>query len=76
MAPGTICIETYVVIGAEIELNEENTHNLSQYLKTKFSRYLHSIAKISQHGAKSTYRFIPLQDFSSKSDIDWSVSSQ
>lgn len=74
--PGTICTETFVVIGADLELDEENTHNLSLYLKTKFSRYLHSIAKTSQHGTKSTYRFIPLQDFSTDSDIDWSVSVQ
>lgn len=74
--PGTICTETFVVIGADLDLDEDHAHNLSLYLKTKFSRYLHSIAKISQHGTKSTYRFIPLQDFSNNSDIDWSVSVQ
>jgi hypothetical protein len=74
--PGTICTETYVVIGADLALDEAQARHLSAYLKTKFSRYLHSIAKTSQHGTKSTYRFIPLQDFTSGSDIDWSASAQ
>ena len=33
-----------------------------------------SLAKISQHGTAKTYRFVPLQDFSDNSDIDWSKS--
>lgn len=74
--PGTICTETFVVIGADLELDEARAYNLSLYLKTKFSRYLHSISKVSQHGTRSTYRFIPLQDFSSRSDIHWSASVQ
>ncbi|MGE6415258.1 Eco57I restriction-modification methylase domain-containing protein [Planococcus kocurii] len=74
-APGTVCTETFVVIGADLGLNEEEIQYLSKYLKTKFSRFLHSIAKASQHGTKLTYRFIPMQDFSSNSEIDWSLSS-
>ena len=41
------------------------------YLKSKFARYLHSMAKISQHGTRATYRFVPTVDFSASSDIDW-----
>jgi len=70
--PRTICTETFVVIGADLDLDEEHAKNLSIYLKTKFSRFLHSIAKSSQHGTKLTYRFIPLQNFSNNSDINWS----
>ena len=50
------------------------SQNLSIYLKTKFARYLHGVAKISQHGTAKTYRFVPLQDFTEHSDIDWSKS--
>jgi superfamily II DNA or RNA helicase len=74
-APRTICTETFVVIGADLDLDKEHAENLSMYLKTKFSRFLHSIAKTSQHGTRSTYRFIPMQDFSSRSDLDWSAST-
>lgn len=70
-APGTICTETYLVVGAELNLTKMSAAHLSDYLRTKFSRFLLSLAKISQHGTSKTYRFIPLQDFTSKSDIDW-----
>ena len=61
--PQTICTETFLVVGAELELTERTAANLSMYLKTKFARFLHSMAKISQHGTAKTYIFVPLQDF-------------
>jgi len=70
--PGTICTETYLLVGGNLSLTKASARNLEKYLKTKFARFLHSLAKISQHGTKSTYRFVPLQDFTSPSDIDWS----
>lgn len=63
-APGTICTETYLVVGAELNLTQEKASHLSDYLRTRFARFLLSLAKISQHGTSKTYRFIPLQDFS------------
>ena len=62
--PGTICTETYLVVGAELNLTKRKATHLSNYLKTKFARFLLSLAKISQHGTSKTYRFIPIQDFS------------
>lgn len=70
--PGTICTETYIVLGADLGLTEQQAHNLSNYMKTKFARLLHATAKSSQDAARTTYKFIPLQDFTSQSDIDWS----
>lgn len=72
--PKTICTETYIVIGADLDLNENSANNLSNYLQTKFSRYLHSLAKSSHDAARATYRFIPMQDFNNSGEIDWSVS--
>lgn len=72
--PNTICTETYLVIGANLNLNKDSAYNLAKYLKTKFSRYLHSLAKASQDATQKTYRFIPIQDFTNASNIDWSVS--
>ena len=72
--PGTICTETYIVIGADLDLDKYSAENLSKYLKTKFSRMLHGIAKSSHDAARTTYKFIPLQDFTSNSAIDWSQS--
>ncbi len=72
--PNTICTETYLVIGADLDLNKQSSNSLSKYLQTKFSRYLQSLAKSSQHGTRRTYRLIPLQDYNSNSDINWNVS--
>lgn len=74
--PKTICTESYLVIGAELNLDEISSNNLSSYLTTRFARYLHSLAKGSQDATSKTFRFIPTQDFTNDSDIDWSVPIQ
>ena len=43
---------------------ETSATNLSNYLCTRFARFLLSMAKISQHGTSKTYRFVLTQDFS------------
>ncbi len=72
--PNTICTESYIVIGVNLNLDKHSAKNLSQYLTTKFARFLHSLGKASQDATSKTYKFIPLQDFTAKSDIDWSKS--
>lgn len=72
--PNEIVTETYLVIGGDLDLNFVSATNLSNYLKTKFTRFLIGIAKASQDASRTTYRFVPVQDFSSASDIDWSKS--
>ncbi|MDK2585015.1 Eco57I restriction-modification methylase domain-containing protein [Romboutsia sedimentorum] len=74
--PNTVCTETYIAIGVDLNLDENSVNNLSNYLQTKFSRYLHSLAKTSHDAPRGTYRFIPMQDFSNSGDIDWSVSTE
>lgn len=69
--PHTICTETFLVVGADLGLDETSANNLANYLKTKFARFLHSLAKISQHGTAKTYQFVPVIDYSKSSDIDW-----
>ena len=69
--PGTICTESYIFVGVDLDLNSSSAENLSKYLTGKFARYMHSLGKASQDATAKTYRFIPLQDFSDKSDIDW-----
>ena len=68
--PGELCTETFLQIGPfETKLEAEN---VIKYIKTKFFRALVSIQKQTQHTTKKAYRFVPLQDFTDKSDIDWS----
>lgn len=72
--PGSICTESYIAMGMELNLTKIMAINLTKYLKTKFLRFLHGIAKSSQDATAKTYQFVPLQDFSDESDIDWSKS--
>ncbi|MCH3990761.1 MAG: hypothetical protein LKF01_03345 [Lactobacillus sp.] len=45
-----------------------------KYIKTKFVRVLLGILKITQHNSVMTWKLIPMQAFTSDSDIDWSKS--
>ena len=43
-----------------------------KYVKSKFARVLLGILKITQDNPPEKWRYVPLQDFTSASDIDWS----
>ena len=45
-----------------------------KYVKSKFARTLLGILKVTQDNSKETWRFVPMQNFASNSDIDWSKS--
>jgi hypothetical protein len=72
--PNTICTESYIVIGVDLELDKISSQNLCKFFTTKFARFLHSLGKAGQDATSKTYKFVPLQDFTSNSDIDWSKS--
>lgn len=74
--PGSVCSQTYLVIGYDHDLSKEECNNIVKYIKTKFFRYLVSIKKKTQNGPKMVYQFVPIQNFTNSSDIDWSKSSQ
>lgn len=74
VGPNSVCTESYVVIGGGKKLDELKCLNIVGYIKSKFFRYLHSLAKASHDATAKTYQFVPLQDFTSSSDIDWSKS--
>ena len=68
----TCCTETYLAIGP-FE-TKEIAENVISYMKTKFFRLLVLLIKNTQNAMKKVYQFVPLQDFTSASDIDWSQS--
>lgn len=72
--PNSVCTEAYIVVGAGKIDDENSAYNLCKYLNSKFARFLHRQAKASQDASSKTYRFIPLENFTNKSDIDWSKS--
>ena len=69
IAPNEITTDSFISIGY-FEDKQEAINELS-YLKTKFSRALLDINKPTQHTAKRVWTDVPLQDFTSSSDIDW-----
>lgn len=52
----------------------EDAEACLKYIKTKFCRALLGTLKITQDNNKDTWKNVPLQDFTSSSDIDWSQS--
>lgn len=46
--------------------------SMLKYIKTKLARTLLGILKVTQHNHKGTWKYVPLQDFTPASDIDWS----
>lgn len=48
--------------------------HLISYINTKFFRTLVGIKKQTQHTTQKVYKYVPLQDFTDQSDIDWSKS--
>lgn len=70
--PGAVCTHSYFLIGA-YDTNQE-AENTLKYLKTKFLRLLVLLAMNSINLSKHVFPFVPLQDFTASSDIDWSQS--
>ena len=66
---GSVCTDSLFPIGDFSNLEE--AENLAKYMKTKFLRYLVNIVKMSQNVTQIVYKFVPLQDFTDKSDINW-----
>ncbi len=54
--------------------NLEQAEATLKYIKSKFFRTMLGVLKITQHNHKDTFKYVPLQDFTPDSDIDWSVS--
>lgn len=67
---------TYVCIGANPHqaYTAQECEHIRKYLLTRFLRYLVSIKKNTQHGPRSAFTFVPQEDFTTQSDIDWSKS--
>ena len=64
--------ETFLSVG---KFNtQEEAENCMKYIKTKFARAMLGTLKITQHNIQETWLNVPLQDFTTNSDIDWSKS--
>ena len=64
--------ETYISIGSTDSFSEAEA--ILKYVKTKFARTMLGILKVTQNNPKETWQYVPMQDFTDNSDIDWSKS--
>lgn len=68
--PNEAFADTFLAVGSFS--TKEEAENCMKYIKTKFARALLGVLKVTQHNPKSTWKYVPLQDFTANSDIDWS----
>lgn len=70
--PGSGCSDSLFPIGAFD--TEEEALNLQKYFATKFLRFMVGIMKVSRNITQLVYKYVPMQNFTNDSDIDWSKS--
>ncbi len=68
--PGVGATETFLSIGAFDDVI--CAENVLKYIKCKFTRAMLNVLKVTQDVTPAKWGFVPIQDFSANSDIDWS----
>ncbi|MGB7980459.1 MAG: hypothetical protein WCF36_06660, partial [Candidatus Nanopelagicales bacterium] len=69
VGPQSAVTQSFITIGA---FDDEATADAClKYVKSKFVRMLLGVLKITQHNPASAWKYVPQQDFTSASDIDW-----
>lgn len=72
IGPMEICSATYLIVGENKE--KYVCDNIVKYMQTQLFSLLVGLIKATQIAPRQVYRYVPLQDFTSQSDIDWSQS--
>ena len=67
----SVCSQSFLFAAFD---DKKQANNFLKFVNTKFFRILVSAIKISQSAPNRVYQFVPLQDFTENSDIDWSKS--
>lgn len=68
--PNEVTTDSYLVMGDFDTLFE--AESMQKYLHTKFLRFLLLQSLASMNISRGNFRFVPMQDFTEGSDIDWS----
>ena len=69
---GECATDTFISIGQASTRHEAD--NMLKYIRTQFLRTMLGVKKVTQNNSRSVWKYVPLQDFTSNSDIDWSQS--
>ena len=70
--PGVGTTDTFISVGTFKTKAEAKAVGI--YFKTKFLRALLGTVKVNQDVSPEKFKYIPIQDFTPSSDIDWSAS--
>jgi superfamily II DNA or RNA helicase len=70
--PSVGITQTFISFGSFDKIDEAEA--LLKYVKSKFCRTMLGILKITQGNNRETWSKVPIQNFTEKSDIDWSKS--
>ncbi len=70
VGPQVAVTQTFITIGSFD--TEAEAEACLKYVKSKFARTMLGVLKVTQHNPASTWKYVPLQDFTASSDIDWS----
>jgi hypothetical protein len=68
--PGVAVTQSFITIGAFED--KPPAEACLKYVKSKFARALVGVLKVTQDNPAKVWKYVPLQDFRSGSDIDWS----
>jgi len=69
LGPGVAATQTFLTIGEFA--TEGEAQACFAYIKTRFARAMLYVLKVTQHNPRSTWKYVPAQDFTGASDIDW-----
>lgn len=69
LGPNVAVTQTFITIGSFDDQSEADA--CLKYVKTKFARALLGVLKITQDNPAKVWKYVPLQNFTSASDIDW-----
>lgn len=72
LEPGEAVTQTFITIGSFA--TEAEAQACMKYVKSRFARTLLGVLKITQHNPAKVWKYVPAQDFTSASEIDWSQS--
>ena len=72
LEPNTGYTRTFIGIGNVSTLYQANA--ILKYIKSRFCRILLAVLKVTQDNNPDKWKYVPLQDFTENSDIDWTKS--
>lgn len=72
LSPSEICSITYLVL--DTFNSQQEAINAEKYIKTQFARFLITPTLSGMNMTSRNFIFVPVQDYTENSDIDWSQS--